>query len=291
MISERSAVSEIVQLSRAIGCAEAPPDVFRLLMAASRAVAPRSAVLLVRHGEIHGWTAAGYASEICQGIRAYRAPLEGGWLGELAADPEVTVEPRPQGVSDPDFGQPASSESVAGTVRVKGKPIAFVFAERRASEGPWSPEGLALAILVAQLRLELNLALRKGERVAAEPGPSRTQAPAPPSDPLPAKAVAEVAPAAAPTAAATEPPEIVAARRYARLVATDIRLYNEDAVALGRRNRDLVERLAEQLGRGREAFLRRHRDLGSQGMTLLHEAFVQVLAGGESDLIPRRSLD
>ena len=75
------------------------------------------------------------------------------------------------------------------------------------------------------------------------------------------------------------------ARRYARLVATDIRLYNEEAVAVGRRERDLAARLGEQLQRGREAFSRRFPDLGPDGMQLLDDAYVQVLAGGDPSLI------
>ena len=81
------------------------------------------------------------------------------------------------------------------------------------------------------------------------------------------------------------------ARRYARLVATDIRLYNEDAVMLGRRNGDLSDRIGEHLGRGKETFLRRHGDLGEAGLELLHEAYVQVLAGGDGALIPTSVLE
>ena len=78
-------------------------------------------------------------------------------------------------------------------------------------------------------------------------------------------------------------PGLDAARRYARLVATDIRLYNEEAVTLGRRNGDLVKRLEEHLGRGKETFLRRHGDLGPTAIELLRDAYVQVLAGGDAD--------
>jgi hypothetical protein len=75
------------------------------------------------------------------------------------------------------------------------------------------------------------------------------------------------------------------ARRFARLVATDIRLYNEEAVVVGRRQRDLTRRLGEQLQRGREAFSQRFPDLGADGLKLLDDAYVQVLAGGDASLI------
>jgi len=73
---------------------------------------------------------------------------------------------------------------------------------------------------------------------------------------------------------------------YARLVATDIRLYNEEDVILGRRQGDLAERLGEHLDKGEETFMRRHGDLGHEGREILHDAYVQVLAGGDAELIP-----
>ena len=74
------------------------------------------------------------------------------------------------------------------------------------------------------------------------------------------------------------------ARRYARLVATGIRLSNEEAVVVGRR-RDLASRLNEHIQRGREAFSRRFPDLGADGAKLLDDAYVQVLAGGDASLL------
>ena len=74
-------------------------------------------------------------------------------------------------------------------------------------------------------------------------------------------------------------------------MATDIRLYNENAVLLGRRNADLVDRLRDQLTRGKDTFMRRHAGLGAAALSLLHDAFVQVLAGGDDSLIPPSTLD
>ena len=90
---------------------------------------------------------------------------------------------------------------------------------------------------------------------------------------------------------AVDEKRLEAARRYARLVATDIRLYNEEAVMQGRRGGDLVQRLGDQIGRGKETFLRRHGSLGPTGLEILHEAYVQVLAGGDEALMPPSVLD
>ena len=47
------------------------------------------------------------------------------------------------------------------------------------------------------------------------------------------------------------------ARRYARLVVSDIRLGNEPAIRLGREHRDLGDRLRPQIERARETYLQR----------------------------------
>jgi hypothetical protein len=75
------------------------------------------------------------------------------------------------------------------------------------------------------------------------------------------------------------------ARRFARLVASDIRLYNEEAVLIGRSRRDLALRLEGALARGRESFLRRFPDLGAPGLALLDEAYVEVLAAGDASAL------
>jgi hypothetical protein len=75
------------------------------------------------------------------------------------------------------------------------------------------------------------------------------------------------------------------ARRYAKLVATDVRLYNEEAVVSGRETGDLASKLWVHLHRGREAFVRRFPDLGEDGIALLYDAYVQVLAGGDASLL------
>jgi hypothetical protein len=86
-----------------------------------------------------------------------------------------------------------------------------------------------------------------------------------------------------------EDPALVAARRFARLVATDIRLYNEEAVMLGRKHRDLQDRLKDQIDRGVEAFLKRYPDLGDSGEAILQDAYIQVLGAGDATLFAERA--
>ena len=235
---------------RAMSRTESPAELFKALRDACRLVAPRGSVFLVRQGKIRGWSAFGYDPVVLESQRGFSCAMEDGWLGALVSAPDVTFAPRTGDVAGPDFGQLPAAEAVGSVVRIQGKPVALLVAERDADESPWHPEASGLLATVAQLRLELDLALRKlqGSQAPqpgvqaeekAEPGPG----PAPGATPVAAEATG-LAPA--PEEQAQEPPELEAARRYARLVATDIRLYNEEAVVLGRRNGDLDRRLARR---------------------------------------------
>jgi hypothetical protein len=271
-MSADNSVNELARWTRAVARADSPAKVFKTLLEASRAAVPRASVFLVRRGAAHGWGSIGYSTDEAQAQRAFRATLDHGWLGEVAREAESRPCPRPAETNDPDFGQAAATDAVACVIAIDGNPIALMVGERKADESPWLPEGLALLVGVAALRLEVNLAGRRAAATGTETA-SRT----------PAAAAAETREA--------EPPEVEVARRYARLVATDIRLYNEEAVMLGRRNGDLAERLGEHIDRGKETFVRRHGDLGPAGIELLREAYVQVLAAGDAALIPASLLE
>jgi hypothetical protein len=280
MMSTDDSVNELAPWARAVARADSPAKVFKTLLEASRTAVPRACVFLVRHGEAQGWGSVGYASDEAQAQRTFRAALDQGWLGDLARETEGAPCERPTEADGPDFGQSAAADVVGCVIGIEGKPIALMVGERKADESPWLPEGLALLAGVAQLRLEVNLV---GRRTAASAKPSASDAPAEPVGDAPQEDATETTEEAA--------PELDLARRYARLVATDIRLYNEEDVMLGRRNGDLAERLGEHIDRGKETFVRRHGDLGPAGIELLHEAYVQVLAAGDAALIPPSLLE
>jgi hypothetical protein len=275
-----------------------PSEIFRALLEGTVVGAPRAAVFLMRDGRWKGWSSIGYSPSAAQSQRQATAPADSGWLAALAAEEDVRWRSLTAGESVPDFGQPHSAEAVGLPVRVGGKAVAILIAERRAVEDPWSPAALAILCQAARLRLELDLAWRrlKAKTVAttdAGPTPPSTTESKPiarhseeaPADPA-ASSPTDLAPWSGVTSGAADAdPRREEARRYARLVATDIRLYNEEAVVVGRRQRDLARRLGEQFQRGREAFSHRFPDLGPDGMKLLDDAYVQVLAGGDASLI------
>ena len=264
-------VAQLAERIRRITDAESLAHALKALLEASQSAVPRAALFLVRQGKVQGWGSVGYPTNIAGTQRSYQVPADRGWLGELvrAADGELRHRTAEDG--DPDFGQAPTADVIGRTLCIDNRPVAILVGERASDESPWIPDALSTLAQVAQLRLELYLVRRKIDGAGAADGVKergqRAEPAAPESDP-------------------TEAPELDRARRYARLVATDIRLYNEEAVILGRRNGDLSERLGDHLGRGKETFLRRHGELGTVGIELLHEAYIQVLAAGDPGLIP-----
>jgi len=137
------------------------------------------------------------------------------------------------------------------------------------------------------------------------PAPAAPPAPAPPAAPAPA-----AAPAAAPSLGAAEdrpstqyiPPANVAragvlgggaqpedmkkhdeARRFARLLVSEIKLYNESKVEQGRKNRDLYERLKEDIDRSRQMYDERIADEVRKVSNYFYDELVRILADGKAE--------
>jgi len=286
------APEELDRLVRSLVDSQTPTDLFKVLLEGSRQAVPRAAIFLIRQGRIKGWGSVGYGPEPSKLQRSYSTPADAGWLARVAASPAAVSESGSVS-ADLDFGQPPAAEAYGVAVRVLDKPIAILVAERSADEHPWLAPLLGMLVRVAELRLDLDLVRRKLKMAAGAAAiAEREEAPAQqPEAAEPQMEEEEEAPAEEPAAAPVDDAELNAARRYAKLLATDIRLYNEEAVMLGRRHGDLVERLGEHLDRGKTTFLRRHGELGPAALEILHEAYLQVLAGGNADLMPTGVLD
>jgi hypothetical protein len=273
----------------ALASASSPSALFRALLEAARIAAPRAGVLLQRQGRLRGWGSAGTSASVAAAFRALDVPAASGWAAQaVEAEGPCLLEPSPLGAA----GDPLAQACLAIPVRAGGRTVALLVAERL-SESPWSPPALAVLATLASLRLELDLSRRRLSAQESPAGPVPLSEPRGSAPPPPAPAPPE------PTGLVPVPPPVERgpadqrrdeARRFARLVATDIRLYNEESVVLGRRQGDLLRRLQDPLARGREAFVRRFGDLGDDGLRLLHEAYVQVLAGGDEALLPYHTL-
>jgi hypothetical protein len=149
-----------------------------------------------------------------------------------------------------------------------------------------------------------------GDEVRERAGVPKASAPPPPPPASPAgdegsstvmfnastfasmKQPAAARPAAAPPAAArpAAPSGLSAeeqkahedAKRFARLVVSEIKLYNEAKVSEGRRQKDLYERLKEDIERGRQMYAERVPGAVRDATNYFYDELVRILAGGDA---------
>jgi hypothetical protein len=97
---------------------------------------------------------------------------------------------------------------------------------------------------------------------------------------------AATAPAARPAAPSGLSPEEQKAhedaKRFARLVVSEIKLYNEAKVSEGRRQKDLYERLKEDIERGRQMYAERVPGAVRDATNYFYDELVRILAGGDA---------
>ena len=73
------------------------------------------------------------------------------------------------------------------------------------------------------------------------------------------------------------------ARRFARLLVSEIKLYNEEQVERGRESKDIYQRLREDIDRSREMFEKRISADVRESQDYFHDELVRVLADGDAD--------
>jgi hypothetical protein len=81
---------------------------------------------------------------------------------------------------------------------------------------------------------------------------------------------------------AADQPTHEEAKRLARLLISEIKLYNEEQVLEGRRNRDLYHRLKEDIDRSRQIYEERVDPAVRQGSDYFQQELVRSLAGGDA---------
>ena len=75
------------------------------------------------------------------------------------------------------------------------------------------------------------------------------------------------------------------ARRFARLLVSEIKLYNESKVEQGRKNRDLYERLKEDIDRSRQMYDERINEDVRKVSNYFYDELVRILADGNAEAL------
>jgi len=92
-----------------------------------------------------------------------------------------------------------------------------------------------------------------------------------------------------PAEASGDSEEHVSAQRYARLLVSEIKLYHEEAVIEGRRDRDLATRLGGEIARARVMYEQRVPPNIRRQADHFHDELVRTLADGDASLLELRT--
>jgi hypothetical protein len=282
---EMAGVTRLLEGVRGLDGATTLSEVLDALAVAAARESARAAVVVVRGERISGWKMSGFGPRDGQ-PKSIDLPLAESGVISLAASAAraVTTRDSQTAAIGPGFDQlPADRMGLAVPVIVGGRVVAVVYADAVAVAAQeqlvpssW-PELIEVLARHAGRCLEaLTVQRTQAPKVPAQgTSPTASSAPQPgPSAPTQLSTMMQITDGVA-----------AAARRTARLLVAEIRLFHEPAVDEGRRDRNLLSRLAPEIEKARQAYneqvpaaVRGHADF-------FHLELIRTLAGGDPSLL------
>jgi len=304
----------LVQAVAAIHAGSTQKEILRGLLDAASGYCARIALFVVKAGAAAGWQSRGFGEEDV--AKDFALDLTAGPVAHTyqnrVATPGNIAEMGRRFVEH--FSSPANEQVLVLPLALKDKVAALVYADG-GDGGKLDANALELLVIATSAWLEVT-SLRKQAAVREDGEPVRMETAAPPvqtvssfsdpfaahtprhapatvaAEPEPAAEVVEVASAraasaAAAPAAATDPlaglsPEDAdvhrKAQRFARLLVDEIKLYNQAKVAEGRRNKDLYDRLKEDIDKSRGTFQKRYGNTAAASSDYFQHELLRSLA-------------
>jgi chemotaxis protein histidine kinase CheA len=272
---ERAA--RLLDAIRAIDRARSLTDILDALVDHAAREAGRAAVLLARGGRFRGWRFAGFGPDFENATSIEIAPAHAGVMNDAFQSGAPAT-----GGHIPPFAHGANADSaIAIPLAIAGDIVAVMYADRgtqdRESQSA-TAKPLAPSPIIEVLARH---ACRCLESVTAFKAASALMTP---SD---ASARSMSGDGGAIDDASAD--EDVAARRYAKLLVSEIKLYHEAAVIAGRLERDLGTRLGGEIARARVLYDQRVPAHVRQHADYFHDELVRTLANGDARLLEVRS--
>jgi len=303
--------SALVHAVSTIHAGSTQKEILRALLDVGSGYCSRIALFVVKAGAASGWQSRGFGDD--EVVKDFALDLTAGpvahtYQNRIATPGNIAEMGRP---FVQQFGAPANEQVLVLPLALKDKVAALVYADG-GDGGNLDPNALELLVIATSAWLEVA-ALRKQAAAREDSEPvSRVEAPpvqtvssfsdpfashapkhvpARQAEPEPAAEVVEVASAhaasAAAPAAATDPlaglsPEDAdvhrKAQRFARLLVDEIKLYNQAKVAEGRRNKDLYDRLKEDIDKSRGTFQKRYGNTAAASADYFQSELLRSLA-------------
>ena len=284
-------------------------EILRALLDGAAAFYPRAALFIARGATLTGWAGLGFLGE--GGLRSedlprIGLPISGTHLLAQAAQRRMTVQAGTEGPGAEvvaALGEEHPADACAAPLLVRGRPVAILYGDTGSSGTATSTDPIAFDLLarIAGLAMDRIAAARRGrpagvadESASAAARPSSEDPPATTPPPIDQAEMLAILgdlehqarrPAADDGLTDEDRRTFSDARRFAHLLVSEIMLYNEQAVILGRKHRDLMQRLHKEIDRSRQAYEARVAGIASRAPDFFQEELIRQLARGDPHLL------
>ncbi len=267
----------------------------------------RACLFLLRGETAHGWSSVGLQeSEEGDLARSLKVPLANVALlrGAIESRAAMRSEDSSEYASllpPPVPGERMPSGAVAAPLIVRGRVSAILYGDDGGDGPPLcdfpSAEALVCVASLAADKLALEARREAPEAVAHSDVEIRIPPMAETDDDAPATEILEPDPLdeeleyasfarESSTGSAGLSPEETRlhedARRFARLLVSELLLYNEDVVVVGRKQRDIYDRLKDEIDRSRQAYDQRVPEPIRSSTDYFKEELIRTLAQGDA---------
>jgi hypothetical protein len=248
------------------------------LASCAAAETPRAAVLTIRGGRAHGWRFIGFGPLDLEPSLDLSLDHAGIIASAVRANAVASGQPAP-----PFAELPHGASCIALPIALGGDVVAVLYADAGSSRSDSHSDSLSESRTpTPESRLHQADALEILTRYAARRIEALT------AFKVARSLTAAASTPAAPVTVADEDGE-AAARRFARLLVSEIKLYHGDSVAAGRRDGDLAIRLGGEISRARALYEQRVPPHVRQRGPYFEDELVRTLANGDSSLLELRT--
>jgi hypothetical protein len=269
-------------------------DILKVTLNGIAQFAARTALYVVKAGQLTGWQSRGFENE--GSIKGFTMAPEG-LSARAMSDREPVSAAAVEFSSDfvKTHGNPADGNATVFPLVVREKVSALIYVDGGAA-GIADLSAVRVLVRSAAMWLEI-LALRKFSGNAAETEGSTEASPAPMASaaaaasaraPAPVQAAPGPAPVPASAAVAPAPGDEEVhkkAKRFAKLLVDEIKLYNQKKVEEGKKNKDLYTRLKEDIDKSRQTYDKRWGASAAASADYFQSELVRILADGDASLM------
>jgi chemotaxis protein histidine kinase CheA len=264
LVDEGESSSRLVDAIRLLDEAANLTDLLAAAVRGAAAEASRAAIFIIQGTELREWPVAGVPSVDSGPLRI--DGREAGVIAEALRRNQPAQTGGPDGAAAPFFASLGPDKvAVAVPLVLEGIPVAVLYADQGGNgqvAASWQDHIQILGRHAAACAASLT-AVRTAQamRFVSSPSPQASAASGNGHD------------------------DVQAARRYARLLVSEIKLYNETAVRMGRERRDLLVRLEPEIQRARRLYDERVATSVDGRDTVFQQELAQTLADGDPSLL------